>query len=102
MLLVGVQAIFEIGRRLKWVKENDLAHGEYAKWLETISLSQRTANKFTKIVDELGNSKTSSNLGTDALYLIATMPESERDQPQQLDSEKVKNPDEMAVIPVRQ
>ncbi|MFT9269474.1 MAG: DUF3102 domain-containing protein [Liquorilactobacillus nagelii] len=74
-----------------------MAHGEFDKWLETISLSYRTANKFMRIVDELGNVKTSSHLGTDVLYLIATMPESERDKPQQLSSGETKKPDEVTL-----
>ncbi|WP_347786971.1 DUF3102 domain-containing protein [Levilactobacillus brevis] len=99
---IGGQAIFEIGRRLKWVKENDLAHGEYVKWLESIKLDRSTANKFIKVSDNLPNVETFLHSGVNALYEIATMPPDERDQPQQLDSGKVKKPDEMAVIPVRQ
>lgn len=99
---IGGQAIFEIGRRLKWVKDNDLTHGEYGKWLESISMNHNTANRFEKVATELSNSGTYHNLGINALYLIATMPESERDKPQQLDSGEVKKPDEMTVRELRE
>lgn len=94
---IGGQAIFEIGRRLNWVKEHDLAHGEFGKWLESIHMNQSTANKFMKIVTELGNSEPVPNLGWHSLYLIATMPVEERSKPQKLSSGKVKKPDEMTV-----
>lgn len=88
---------------MKWVKENDLAHGEFGKWLEQIEIDRTMAFRFMKIATELNaNVATSQHLGMQALYEIATMPESERDKPQQLDSGEVKKPDEMAVIPVRQ
>lgn len=99
---IGGQAIFEIGRRLKWVKENDLAHGEYVKWLESIKLDRSTANKFIKVSDNLPNVETFLHSGVNALYEIATMPPDERDQPQQLDSGKVKKPDEMTVRELRE
>lgn len=99
---IGGQAIFEIGRRLKWVKDNDLAHGEFGKWLETIDMNHNMANKFMKIVDEIPNYATSHNLGTQALYEIATMPEDEREKPQQLSSGETKMPDEMTVRELRE
>lgn len=100
---IGGQAIFEIGRRLKWVKKNDLAHGKFGKWLETVNMNDRMARKFMTIASspEL-NRTTSSDLGTEALYLIATMPVDERDKPQQLDSGEVKKPDEMTVRELRE
>lgn len=100
---IGGQAIFEIGRRLKWVKENDLAHGEFGKWLEQIEIDRTMAFRFMKIATELNaNVATSQHLGMQALYEIATMPPDEREQPQQLASGEVKKPDEMTVRELRE
>lgn len=100
---IGGQAIFEIGRRLKWVKENDLAHGEYMKWLkESVNMNPTTAQRFVKIASELPNRYSSTDLGWKALYEIATMPPEERDNPQQLDSGETKKPDEMTVRELRE
>lgn len=100
---IGGQAIFEIGRRLKWVKENDLAHGEFGKWLQNIDIQPRMAQRFIKVAsDPELNTTSMSHLGIAALYEIATMPETERDKPQQLDSGKVKKPDEMTVRELRE
>jgi len=100
---IGGQAIFEIGRRLKWVKENDLAHGEFGKWLQNIEIQPRMAQRFIKVASDLELNATSmSHLGIAALYEIATMPETERDKPQQLDSGEVKKPGEMTVRELRE
>ncbi|NHF54669.1 DUF3102 domain-containing protein [Staphylococcus aureus] len=64
-------------RRLKHVKENDLAHGEFGEWLKSVNLSHSTANKMMKVSSEL-NSYTYTNLGLNALDMIATLPEPER------------------------
>lgn len=99
---IGGQAIFEIGRRLNWVKQNNLTHGEFGKWLSSIKLDQRSAEMFMKIDSQLSNSNTYSNLGYQALYLIATLPSEERDKPQQLNSGETKKPDEMTVRELRE
>ena len=72
---IAGQSIWEIGRRLNHVKENDLAHGHFMEWLKKIEFSQTVANQFMKVAKELPNSATSQNLGINALYLIATLPE---------------------------
>lgn len=77
---IAGQSIWEIGRRLNHVKENDLAHGQFMKWLKKIELSQTVANQFMKVAKELPNSVTSQNLGINALYLIATLPEEEKQE----------------------
>ncbi|NWO14673.1 MAG: DUF3102 domain-containing protein [Virgibacillus sp.] len=78
------QAIFEIGKRLKHVKENDLVHGEFGKWLEDIGIHERQAQRLMKVASELGDSKatTWSELPFRALYEIATLPQEEREKEQ--------------------
>lgn len=100
---IGGQSIFEIGRRLKWVKDHNLAHGEFDSWLADLRIDRSLATRAMKISSQLTpNYATSHNLGTEALYLIATMPLEERDKPQQLNSGETKKPDEMTVRELRE
>lgn len=71
---VAGQSIWEIGRRLNHVKENDLAHGQFLDWLKNIELNQREAYRMMKVAKEVPNLPTLANLGSTALYLIATLP----------------------------
>ena len=100
---IAGQSIFEIGRRLKHVKENDLAHGEFGKWLKKVNLNQRVAQQMIKIYDtpEL-KTRMSSNLGMQALYEIATLPEPERTKEHTTSSGETKTPDEMTVRELRE
>lgn len=100
---IAGQSIFEIGRRLKHVKENDLAHGEFGKWLERVDLNHRVAQKMIKIASnpEL-NTTMSSHLGMEALYEIATLPEPERIKEHTTSSGETKTPDEMTVRELRE
>ncbi|PTH23343.1 DUF3102 domain-containing protein [Staphylococcus auricularis] len=100
---IAGQSIFEIGRRLKHVKENDLAHGEFGKWLQSINMHHDTANKMMKIANELNsNSYTYMNLGSRVLYEIATLPEPERTKEHTTSSGETKTPDEMTVRELRE
>lgn len=99
---IAGQSIFEIGRRLKHVKENDLAHGEFGKWLGKVNLDWNTANRFMKVSTELPNSDTYHNLGSNALYLITTLPEPERTKEHVTSSGETKTPDEMTVKELRE
>ncbi|MCG0572319.1 hypothetical protein P2868_15250 [Lactiplantibacillus plantarum] len=101
---IAGQSIFEIGRRLKWVKGHDLAHGKFGKWLGTVGIDSSSASHFIKIVDELDETKlgTYPNLGAKALYIIATLPEEERQKLHRLESGEEKTPDEMTVRELRE
>ncbi|WP_394217438.1 DUF3102 domain-containing protein [Staphylococcus warneri] len=99
---IAGQSIFEIGRRLKHVKENDLAHGEFGKWLEKVNLNKSQASKFITIVEnhqeEISTSKKSMNI----LYEIATIPEIERTKEHTTSNGETKTPDEMTVRELRE
>ena len=75
---IAGQSIWEIGRRLNHVKENDLAHGQFMEWYQGLGLDKDFVSKSMKIANELPNFETLRNLGTTALHLIATLPEEEK------------------------
>ncbi|WP_076636344.1 DUF3102 domain-containing protein [Lactiplantibacillus plantarum] len=99
---IAGQSIFEIGRRLKWVKEHDLVHGEYINWLSSINMDDSQARKFIKVSESFSNRSTSNDLGVEALYQIATLPEEEREKLHRLESGEEKTPDEMTVRELRE
>lgn len=96
--------IFEIGRRLKYVKENDLTHGQWDKWCEeTLDITRQQANKYVKVFNEFSNGKTTYQLGIDALYLISALPGKEREKIHTIPSTgEQKMIDEMTVCELRE
>lgn len=88
---------------MKHVKENDLAHGDWTAWCESIDFAPRYANKFIVVFDELNQKwSTSTTLGFEALYQIATLPPEERTKPHETTSGEQKTPDEMTVRELRE
>jgi len=77
---IAGQSIWEIGRRLNHVKENNLTHGEFTNWVENQGIHIREAQRMMKVASELPNTTTLSHLGTTALHLIATLPEGEKEK----------------------
>src|SRR5699024_9658258 len=99
---IAGQSIFEIGRRLKHVKENDLIHGEFREWHENIGLNKDFASKAIKVSEQLiGNVETFRHLGLTALDMIATLPEVERTKEHTTSTGEAKTPDEMTVKELR-
>ena len=76
---IAGQSIWEIGRRLNHVKENDLAHGQFLEWLAKMNIERTEAHRMMKVAEELPNVATLQHLGTTALHLIATLPEEEKE-----------------------
>lgn len=77
---IAGESIWEIGRRLKHVKENDLTHGQFTNWVESQGIHIREAQRMMKIASELPNTTTLSHLGTTVLHLIASLPEEEKQE----------------------
>ena len=94
---IAGQSIWEIGRRLNYVKENDLVHGEFIEWINSLGMDRTEAFRFMKVANELPNVDTWQHLGNRALYLVATLPEEERTQEHVTSKGEVKTPDEMTV-----
>ena len=75
---IAGQSIWEIGRRLNHVKENNLTHGAFTEWVEGQGIHIREAQRMMRIAKELPNTTTLSHFGTTALHLIASLPEEEQ------------------------
>ncbi|MCG1060092.1 DUF3102 domain-containing protein [Staphylococcus epidermidis] len=101
---IAGQSIFEIGRRLKHVKENDLAHGEFGKWLERVNITRDYSSKYMRVYEEFNNSNVVStrHLGVTALNELAQIPEIERTKEHTTSNGETKTPDEMTVRELRE
>lgn len=74
------KSFWEIGRRLNHVKENDLAHGQFLGWLKAMDIERTLAHRMMKVAKELPNVATLQHLGDTALYLLATLPDGEKQE----------------------
>ncbi|MGG3446312.1 DUF3102 domain-containing protein [Bacillus nitratireducens] len=101
---VAGEAIFEIGKRLKHVKENNLAYGEFGKWLESVSIDRTLATRIMKIADGFdGDYATWHKLSLRALYEISTISPEQREISHTIPSTgATKTVDEMTVRELRE
>ncbi|HEM9281470.1 TPA: DUF3102 domain-containing protein [Streptococcus agalactiae] len=74
------KSIWKIGCMLKHVKENDLTHGQFMDWYKNLGYNKNFVSKAITIADKLSNFPTLGNIGTEALYLIATLPDEQKQE----------------------
>ncbi|MEX2462031.1 MAG: DUF3102 domain-containing protein [Paenibacillaceae bacterium] len=73
---VAGQAVFEIGKRLKYVKENDLVRGQWMDWLKQVDIDHSTAQKFIHAFEQFGNLATSPTLQVGKIFEMLSLPDS--------------------------
>ncbi|MBK3312558.1 MULTISPECIES: DUF3102 domain-containing protein [Bacillales] len=72
---IAGQSIFEMGKRLKHVKENDLAHGEFAKWAkETFGFHATTTSRMIAAYDQFGEISDVAKIGNGQIFEMLTLP----------------------------
>ena len=96
---VAGEAIFEIGRRLKHVKENDLAHGEYERWVQDeAQMSPGQARKFVKVYERFSKRSPGNELPNSmtVLYELTSFTDEQLEQEYELPDGTRKKPVDMS------
>lgn len=92
------RSLWELGRRFKHVKENDLAHGNFMDWYENLGFGKNFVSDAIKIAEEFPNFPTLGNFKSDtALRLASHLPKEVREKEHTLDSGETKTTNEMTV-----
>ncbi|QIC08374.1 DUF3102 domain-containing protein [Brevibacillus sp. 7WMA2] len=101
---VAGEAIFEIGRRLKHVKENDLAYGQWEKWCRgEVDMTPQHANRFIRVAERFGDRTSMFGLTIAHLDLLTGFSDREIETTHTIPSTgAIKSVDEMTVRELRE
>ncbi|MFB6362501.1 J domain-containing protein [Paenibacillus elgii] len=79
--LTAGNAILEIGKRLLFVKVNDLIRGKWLPWLSSIGMEPRTAQRYMQAYEQFGKTTCASHLTAGIMFDLLSMPaEIDREQ----------------------
>lgn len=94
---VAGQAVFEIGARLHYVKENNLALIGWEKWCETnLKITARQASKYIRVYDRFSNRNLGSEMGLKKMDMLTAFDDEELETPVTLPSGEIKKPIDMS------
>lgn len=69
------QNALERGMLLKHVRDNDLTHGQWLRWLESVSIGERTAQRCIQAYEQFGNTTQASGLSISTLFELIQLPD---------------------------
>ena len=100
---VAGQAVFEIGKRLKHVRDHDLAHGKWELWCDTqLGMSARQARKYIRVFERFSNRNLGSEMGLRKLDMLSEFEDEELETPVKLQSGEEKRPIDMSQREIEQ
>lgn len=101
---IAGRAIYEAGRRLKHVKENDLARGQWECWCrDEVKMTPQHANRFIRVYDRFSDRTSMFELGVASLDLLVEFTDEQLERPHTVPSTgATKTVDEMTVRELRE
>lgn len=68
------QNALEKGMLLKHVRDNDLTHGQWLRWLDSVNIGDRTAQRYIQAYEQFGDATPASGLSVSSLFELIQLP----------------------------